>query len=176
VSNAPSRGHSCTISFSAADRNALATRAAAAVLDVASAAMRRPPGRRHGTSAAIQRAASSSCKPPTFSTTSAGRTDRPSGSSAPASATSRARFCLLAQLRAGGPTLPSTLTAPGALTTVEGAGRALAAAPWPAGFATTLAREVDTLVPEPGARYAVRSSASIEDEAGALAAGLFLSR
>ena len=83
---------------------------------------------------------------------------------------------LLAQLRAGGPKLPSALTAPGALTTVEGAARALAAAPWPAGFASTLAREVDTLVPEPGARYAVRSSASIEDKAGALAAGLFLSR
>ena len=31
-------------------------------------------------------------------------------------------------------------------------------------------------MPEPGARYAVRSSASIEDEAGVLAAGLFLSR
>jgi len=83
---------------------------------------------------------------------------------------------LLAQLRAGGPKLPSALTAPGALTTVEGAARALAAVPWPAGFASTLAREVDTLVPEPGARYAVRSSASIEDKAGALAAGLFLSR
>ena len=41
---------------------------------------------------------------------------------------------------------------------------------------TTLVREVDTLVPEPGARFAVRSSAKIEDKAGALAAGLFLSR
>jgi len=67
---------------------------------------------------------------------------------------------LLAKLRAGGPKLPSTLNTPGALTTVEGAARALAAAPWPEGFASTLAREVDTLVPEPGARYAVRSSAS----------------
>jgi rifampicin phosphotransferase len=83
---------------------------------------------------------------------------------------------LLATLRAGGPQLPATLAAPGALTTVEGAARALAAAPWPEGFASALAREVDTLVPEPGARYAVRSSASIEDEAGFLAAGLFLSR
>src|SRR5262245_33948974 len=83
---------------------------------------------------------------------------------------------LLASLRTGGPHLPRTLAAPGALTTVEGAARALAHAPWPEGFASTLAREVDTLVPEPGARYAVRSSASIEDESGALAAGLFLSR
>src|SRR5499427_8176321 len=83
---------------------------------------------------------------------------------------------LFAALRAGGPRLPSTLNAPGALTSVEGAARALAAAPWPEGFASTLAREIDTLVPEPGARYVVRSSASIEDEAGALAAGLFLSR
>ena len=73
-------------------------------------------------------------------------------------------------------TLPMTLAAPGALTTVEGAARALAAAPWPEGFASALAREIDTLVPEPGARYAVRSSASIEDQAGVLAAGLFLSR
>jgi len=83
---------------------------------------------------------------------------------------------LLAALRAGGPKLPATLHAPGALTTVEGAARALAAAPWPNGFATALAREIDTLVPEPGARYAVRSSASMEDEMGVLAAGLFLSR
>jgi len=83
---------------------------------------------------------------------------------------------LLASLRTGGPHLPRTLAAPGALTTVEGAARALAAAPWPEGFASTLAREVDTLVPEPGARYAVRSSASIEDESGALGAGLFMSR
>ncbi len=83
---------------------------------------------------------------------------------------------LLEVLRAGGPKLPSSLADPGALTTVEGAARALAAAPWPEGFASALAREIDTLVPEPGARYSVRSSASIEDEAGVLAAGLFLSR
>src|SRR5499427_211482 len=83
---------------------------------------------------------------------------------------------LFAALRAEGPPLPSTLNAPGAVTAVEGAARALAAAPWPEGFATALAREVDTLVPEPGARYAVRSSASIEDDATVLAAGLFLSR
>src|SRR5262245_48700828 len=83
---------------------------------------------------------------------------------------------LFATLRAGGPPLPSTLNAPGALTAVDGAARALASAPWPEGFASALAREVDTLVPEPGARYAVRSSASIEDEAAVLAAGLFLSR
>src|SRR4029077_12308277 len=79
-------------------------------------------------------------------------------------------------LRVGGPKLPSSLAAPGALTTVEGAARALAAAPWPEGVASPLAGEIDTLVPEPGARYSVRSSASIEDEAGVLAAGLFLSR
>jgi pyruvate,water dikinase len=83
---------------------------------------------------------------------------------------------LLETLRTGGPKLPSSLAAPGALTTVEGAARALAGAPWPERFASALVREVDTLVPEPGARYAVRSSASIEDEAGVLAAGVFLSR
>jgi len=83
---------------------------------------------------------------------------------------------LLETLRIGGPKLPSSLAEPGALTTVEGAARALAAAPWPDGFSSALVREVDTLVPEPGARYAVRSSASIEDETGVLAAGVFLSR
>ncbi len=83
---------------------------------------------------------------------------------------------LLPTLRAGAPPLPASLAAPGALATVESAARAIATAPWPAGFAETLAREIDTLVPEPGARYAVRSSATIEDESNVLAAGLFLSR
>jgi len=83
---------------------------------------------------------------------------------------------LLPTLRAGGPPLPASLAAPGGLATVESAARAVATAPWPAGFAATLAREIDTLVPEPGARYAVRSSATIEDDRNVLAAGLFLSR
>ena len=59
---------------------------------------------------------------------------------------------------------------------MDEAARALATAPWPAAFVNTLVREVDTLMPEPGARFAVRSSAKIEDKAGALAAGLFGSR
>jgi phosphohistidine swiveling domain-containing protein len=83
---------------------------------------------------------------------------------------------LLKHLRQGSPPLPASLALPGALATVEGAARAIATAPWPEGFAATLAREVDTLVPEPGARYAVRSSATIEDDSKGLAAGLFLSR
>jgi len=83
---------------------------------------------------------------------------------------------LLATLRAGGPPLPASLATPAALATVESAARAIATAPWPEGFAATLAREIDTLVPEPGARYAVRSSATIEDDGNVLAAGLFLSR
>ena len=83
---------------------------------------------------------------------------------------------LLATLRAGGPPLPASLATPAALASVESAARAIATAPWPAGFAATLAREIDTLVPEPGARYAVRSSATIEDDGNVLAAGLFLSR
>ena len=58
---------------------------------------------------------------------------------------------LFAALRAEGPPVPSTLNSPGALTAVEGAARALASARWPEGFATALARAVDTLVPEPGA-------------------------
>jgi pyruvate,water dikinase len=83
---------------------------------------------------------------------------------------------LLAALRADGPPLPTSLTAPAALAIIERAERALAAAPWPEGFAVMLAREVDTLLPDPGARFAVRSSAAIEDDAKLLAAGLFLSR
>jgi pyruvate,water dikinase len=83
---------------------------------------------------------------------------------------------LLAALRADGPPLPTSLTAPEALAIIERAERALATAPWPDGFAVMLAREVDTLLPDPGARFAVRSSAAIEDEANLLAAGLFLSR
>jgi pyruvate,water dikinase len=83
---------------------------------------------------------------------------------------------LFAALRASGPPLPTTLAEPEALATIEHAARVLGTTPWPEVFAETLAREVDTLVPEPGARYSVRSSASIEDEAEALAAGLFLSR
>jgi pyruvate,water dikinase len=83
---------------------------------------------------------------------------------------------LYAALRADGPPLPATLSEPDALGAIEHAARALSTAPWPAGFAETLAREVDTLIPEPGARFSVRSSAEIEDQAGALASGLFLSR
>jgi pyruvate,water dikinase len=83
---------------------------------------------------------------------------------------------LFVALRADAPALPETLVAPNAFAELEQAARALAAAPWPAGFAETLAREADTLVPEPGARFSVRSSADVEDRAGALAAGLFLSR
>jgi pyruvate,water dikinase len=79
-------------------------------------------------------------------------------------------------LRSGGPPLPATLAAPDALAEIDEAARALGSAPWPEGFAETLAREVDTLGPEPGCRFAVRSSAALEDQAGALAPGLFLSR
>ena len=88
VRTAPSRGHSWTISRSAAGRNAPATRAAAASLEVASAAIRRPPGRSSGISAAIQRSPSAGGSPVTFSTTSADSVPRPNGSSAAASATS----------------------------------------------------------------------------------------
>jgi pyruvate,water dikinase len=83
---------------------------------------------------------------------------------------------LLAALRADGPPLPTSLTAPEALANLERAERALAAASWPEGFAVMLAREVDTLAPDPGARFAVRSSAAVEDDPDQLAAGLFLSR
>jgi pyruvate,water dikinase len=83
---------------------------------------------------------------------------------------------LFAALRTAAPPLPATLATPNALADLEQAARAIARAPWPPGFAEALAREADTLVPEPGARFSVRSSADVEDRAGALAAGLFLSR
>ena len=83
---------------------------------------------------------------------------------------------LLAALRVDGPPLPESLTAPEALANLERAERALATASWPEGFAVMLAREVDTLMPDPGARFAVRSSAAVEDDPEQLAAGLFLSR
>jgi phosphohistidine swiveling domain-containing protein len=83
---------------------------------------------------------------------------------------------LLAFLRAGGPALPATLSGPDGLAAIERASRALALAPWPDELPGTLASMLRWLTPEPGARFAVRSSASIEDEAGALGAGLYLSR
>jgi phosphohistidine swiveling domain-containing protein len=83
---------------------------------------------------------------------------------------------LFAALRADGPSLPDDLTTGDALARMDDVARALATAPWPAAFVNTLVREVDTLMPDPGARFAVRSSAKIEDKAGALAAGLFSSR
>jgi rifampicin phosphotransferase len=83
---------------------------------------------------------------------------------------------LFASLRAGGPALPPTPAAPGALAAIAQASRALAARPWPDGLIETLTAMLRTLAPEPDARFAVRSSASIEDGAGTLAAGLYLSR
>ena len=75
---------------------------------------------------------------------------------------------LFAALRADGPPLPATLTEPDALATHRARRpRARRRRPGPRRSPQTLAREVDTLVPEPGARFSVRSSASIEDEAGA---------
>ena len=80
------------------------------------------------------------------------------------------------RLRAGGPALPATLAAPGALTAIETAARALRDAPWPAGFAEALARALRALDGRAQARFVVRSSAAIEDWPDALGAGLFLSR
>jgi pyruvate,water dikinase len=88
---------------------------------------------------------------------------------------------LFAALRAGGPPLPAELPRAraleagtlAALGTVAGA---LGVRAWPAGFVEELAGGLHDLAPSPGARFAVRSSAAVEDRAGALAAGLFLSR
>ena len=83
---------------------------------------------------------------------------------------------LYATLRAGGPPLPATLAAPGALAALESAARALRDVPWPVGFAESLARALAGLDSRPQARFAVRSSAAIEDQPNALGAGLFVSR
>jgi phosphohistidine swiveling domain-containing protein len=88
---------------------------------------------------------------------------------------------LFAALRAGGPPLPAELPRDraleaGALAAIGKVAAALGARAWPAGFVEELAGGLHDLDPSPGARFAVRSSAAIEDQAGALAAGLFLSR
>jgi phosphohistidine swiveling domain-containing protein len=83
---------------------------------------------------------------------------------------------LFAALRAGAPPLPATLAAPGALAAIAGAARSLTEAGWPSGFAEALSRALAALDDRPGTRFVVRSSAGIEDDAGALGAGLFLSR
>ena len=88
---------------------------------------------------------------------------------------------LFAALRAGGPPLPAELPRgraleAGTLAAIGAVAAALGARAWPAGFVGELAGGLHDLAPSPGARFAVRSSATVEDRAGALAAGLFLSR
>ena len=70
---------------------------------------------------------------------------------------------LFSTMRAGGPPLPATLAATGALTAIESAARALCVAPWPSGFAEALRRALEALDGRAEARFAVRSSAAIED-------------
>src|SRR5450755_4527439 len=83
---------------------------------------------------------------------------------------------LFSSLRAGGPPLPVTLAAAGALAAIESAAQALREAPWPPGFAEALRRALTALDGRAQARFVVRSSAAIEDWPDALGAGLFLSR
>jgi pyruvate,water dikinase len=80
---------------------------------------------------------------------------------------------LFAALRRGGPPLPEDLATPGALDAIAVAAQALRSAPWPDGFLDELAGALAAL---PGDRLSVRSSADTEDEADALAAGVFTSR
>ncbi len=82
---------------------------------------------------------------------------------------------LLASLRAGGPALPDSLAEPNALNAVAAARRTVADARWPVGFAEKLTAELGRLGGAPQARFSVRSSADVEDQGDALAAGLFLS-
>jgi phosphohistidine swiveling domain-containing protein len=82
---------------------------------------------------------------------------------------------LYAALRDGGPPLPALADA-ATLAAALDAAAALTAAPWPAGFAAELRAALAELDPASHARFSVRSSASLEDRADALGAGLFLSR
>lgn len=81
---------------------------------------------------------------------------------------------LFRAMRAGGPPLPATLDAPGALEALAHAGRALRSAPWPNGFLAELDRALASL-PD-GGRLSVRSSADAEDDPDALGAGVYTSR
>jgi phosphohistidine swiveling domain-containing protein len=85
---------------------------------------------------------------------------------------------LFAALRASGPVLPSSLSAPDGLAILSQAQQALAQADWPAGLTDELAQALTTLGAGSRAdlRLAVRSSATIEDDAQGLAPGLFTSR
>ncbi|HTA18579.1 MAG TPA: PEP/pyruvate-binding domain-containing protein, partial [Polyangia bacterium] len=83
---------------------------------------------------------------------------------------------LFRALRAAGPPLPATLGDEDALTRARGAATALAAAPWPDGFLGELAAAAAALDATPTARFSVRSSATLEDRADAVGAGIFLSR
>jgi pyruvate,water dikinase len=81
-------------------------------------------------------------------------------------------------LRAAGPPLPADLAhaAEGTLAAIGEAAAALAAAPWPDGFEAELAAALARAGGRRDARFSVRSSATLEDRADALGAGLFLSR
>jgi len=83
---------------------------------------------------------------------------------------------LFRALRAAGPPLPAALNDDQALATAREAAAALEAAPWPAGFGAALAAALAELDPAPTARFSVRSSATLEDRADAVGAGIFLSR
>jgi phosphohistidine swiveling domain-containing protein len=80
---------------------------------------------------------------------------------------------LFRALRAAGPPLPEALADAAAVRAAEGAVAALVAAPWPAGFEAELTSAIARLGAQ---RFAVRSSAALEDRADALGAGIFLSR
>jgi pyruvate,water dikinase len=85
---------------------------------------------------------------------------------------------LFRAMRAAGPPLPAGLTHLDAATlaAVDAAAVALGAAPWPTGFEAELGAALARAGGAPDARFAVRSSATLEDRADALGAGLFLSR
>ena len=83
---------------------------------------------------------------------------------------------LFRALRAAGPPPPATLADEDALSRARGAATALAVAPWPEGFLDELAAAVAALDATPTARFSVRSSATLEDRADAVGAGIFLSR
>jgi phosphohistidine swiveling domain-containing protein len=83
---------------------------------------------------------------------------------------------LFRALRAAGPPLPATLADGDALARAQDAAAALTSAPWPPAFVDELAAALAALDATPTARFSVRSSATLEDRADAVGAGIFLSR
>jgi phosphohistidine swiveling domain-containing protein len=79
-------------------------------------------------------------------------------------------------LRGDGPALPRAIEDEASAAVALEAARHVEAAPWPTSFLAELASALAALGAPTDARFAVRSSATLEDRADAVGAGIFLSR